>query len=100
MDAKCYFLVYRLPNKNGIIHWDHPTGGLVMETDDVVDGYPVCDFGLATDVIEQRYHAASYEKLLIAEVFETVEQVRAVTLHNQWESEAFDFEELMEISKD
>ena len=65
-----YFLVFRHRTRKRSIDWDRPTGGLVMQAERFVEGFPVADFRLARDVIEQRYHCGPREELVIAEVFE------------------------------
>jgi hypothetical protein len=93
-----YFLCYRIKNCRRNINWTNPTGGLVMEADEFVQGKPISDHQLAANVLELRYHCGPHEALVIAEVFEEPEMLLARRLHQRWEREQHEFLELMENS--
>ena len=97
MSQRVYFLIYRhyLTCKRKI-DWSNPTGGLVVCADRVVDGHPVADMCLVSDVIGLRYHAGPHEELVVREVFGPKKRRLARRLHNEWEQGMHDFVELME----
>jgi hypothetical protein len=98
MRTHCYFLAYR--KKSGKkIRWDSPTGGLVMKPDRFVEGYPVGDYQLAYEVLKRRYHCGPGEELVMAEVFEKREMRLARKLCQEWNREAVEFIDLMEVSR-
>jgi hypothetical protein len=94
--TKCYFLIYRGPDKTPI-NWVEPTGGLVVEPKKIVDDIPIADIGLVQQVAEHRYHYGPGEFLVIAEVFEPLEQGVADALHDEYEKDLREFLELMEV---
>ena len=98
MKKRCFYLCYRRKHSRRSIDWTRPTGGLVMEADGYVYGYPICDFQLASDVLHQRYHCGPGEALIIAEVLEKEERSIAKRLHLRWEQDMADFHDLMECA--
>ena len=90
----CFFLVYRTTHHDEI-DWDHPTGGLVMEPKDIIDGIPLSDINLAEEVSCERYHCDPNEWLMIAEVWNNREKCLAAHLHREYEREMEDFHALM-----
>jgi len=96
MRKRCFYLAYRRKRSRRSIDWTRPTGGLVMEADGYVYGYPICDFQLAADVLHQRYHCGPHEELIIAEVLEKTEKGIAMRLHGKWERDMSEFMDLME----
>ena len=93
--AYLYWLIFRRNDDCGCIDWDNPTGGLVVETNNVVEGIPVGNMEVIREVCLERYHCGPGEHLIMAEVFEIEDQQRAVILHEQWESEMKTFMEMM-----
>ena len=68
-----------------------------MEQIKIIDGIPLSDHVLAEDVAKQRYHVDPWEYLMLAEVFQPREKCLAAKLHNQWEREAAEWIEWMEV---
>ena len=97
MRTLCFFLCYR-KRANKRIRWSHPTGGLVMEPECIVNGIPKADLRLAGEVLEQRYHCEGDEELIVAEVFQRKEMKLAKRLHQEWEEDMVSFKELMNVS--
>lgn len=89
-----HFLAYRLKEGESI-KWTRPTGGLVMKPKRVCKGVEVADFVLAEEIISHRFHCAPGEHIILAEVLEEVDQVKAHRLHNRYERDYSDFLELM-----
>jgi hypothetical protein len=75
--TRYYFLIYRHPMDAGPC-WKEPTGGLVMDCDDVE---------CLVDVGTQRYHIGPHEGLSFVRALDTEWQDRAARLHEQWEHE-------------
>ena len=99
MSARVYYLIFRRRiNSKRKLRWSNPTGGLVLCADRVVDGHPVADMNLVSDLIELRYHAGPHEEVLLYEVFDRKKQRLARRLHDEWEEEELEFLELMSIS--
>ena len=96
MDSRCYFLAYRMRNGDPI-DWEEPTGGVVMEAR-LVEGIPMSDYDIARQVLEDRYHCAPGEILVMAEVYGDREKWQATVLHRFWEREYVAFHELMAVS--
>ena len=95
---QCYFLVFRIKTTSLVpFDWDNPTGGLVTEPCDVINGHPVPDIALTRMVLELRYHCHHDEQLVLAEVFDQPEKQLAAKLHQRWEDEAHEFLELMRV---
>ena len=95
---KCYFLCFRMDKNAGQIDWDNPTGGLVMEAENIVFDMAVAtqeQCNLAREILSQRYHPRPDEAFLIAEVYELPDKLEAAALHEQWESDMAEFHELM-----
>lgn len=103
--GQCFFLCFRVDRVGGCINWDEPCGGLVMKAETTIveneDGeereIPVADFGLARDILEQRFHCTPLETLLVAEVYQPEEQWTARLLHRDYELGMESFLELMEV---
>ena len=98
MSNQCFFLAYRRKRGRLTIDWTHPTGGLVMDPERFVDGFPISDFRLAAEILKLRYHCQADEQLIVAEVLERREQRLAHKLHHRWEREMHSFLELMKCS--
>ena len=96
MTGKAYFFVYR--QKVGhYTCYQEPTGGLEMDAK-IVDGELAPDYKLAFCVITERYHCAPGESLVFREVYSAEDQWTAHLLHQAWERDMREFQELMDCA--
>jgi len=95
---RCYFLIYRITGNCSALSWDKPTGGLVVEAEEVINGTPICDMEIVTGVAYQRYHCDPWEELWIEEAYKQADREIAATLHDICEYEISDFRDLMEAT--
>jgi len=89
---QCYLLIFRHKKTHDscewIKDWNNPTGGVVMDVEDVKTCFPA--------ICLMRYHCDPDEMLTIIEAVDEDDQRRALLLHNQWEKQMRWFLELME----
>ncbi len=98
MRKHCYYLAYRQKNDGRSVPWDRPTGGLVMDPEEYVQGHPIGDSAAAYEILQERYHCGPDEVLIMAEVFEKRECMKAHRLHHQWEHSMNQFLEMMDCA--
>ena len=95
MPDQCFFLIYRV-KVGSHPNLESPTGGVVMEAENVVEGHPVVDLSLAEAVTRERWHYAPYEWCLVWQVFEPKDKCLAAKMHNTYEKEMLDWLEWMD----